>query len=49
MTSHMISVIQCYIHHTKNIEVKINPPRDLNEFFLMKKMFAIATSFLKFN
>jgi len=44
----MISVIQCYIHHVKNIQVKINPPRNIQEVFLMQQMYSIAESFLKF-
>jgi hypothetical protein len=43
----MISVIQCYIHHKKNIEVKINLPRNIGEIKIMQTMYEIANQYFK--
>ena len=41
----MIALIQCYIHHIKNIEVQINLPKNMGEVKKMHKMYAIANEF----
>lgn len=41
-----IAVIQCYIHHMKNIEVVINLPRNIGEINKMHKMYLIASAYL---
>jgi hypothetical protein len=43
----MIAVIQCYIHHRKNIEVKINLPRNIGEIKKMQEMYLIAANYLQ--
>jgi len=42
----MISTIQCYIHHTKNVEVMINLPRNIGEIKKMQQMYLIASAYL---
>lgn len=41
----IISVIQSYIHHVKNVEVIINLPRNVGEIKKMQKMFQIANQY----
>jgi hypothetical protein len=41
----IIAVIQCYIHHIKNIQVVINLPRNIGEIRKMQKMFEIANQY----
>jgi len=43
----IIAVIQCYIHHIKNIEVVINLPRNIGEIKKMQKMYLVADEYLK--
>lgn len=43
----MIAVIQCYIHHTKGIEVAINLPRNIGEIKKMQQMYKVAQEYLK--
>ena len=43
----MIAIVQCYIHHTKNVEVEITLPRDTREVLLLKAMFTIANKYIK--
>lgn len=43
----MIAVIQCYIHHVKNIEVVINLPRNIGEIKKMQQMYLIASAYLQ--
>jgi len=43
----MISAIQCYLHHVKNVEVPINLPRNIGEIKKMQQMYAIAAEHLK--
>ena len=43
----IIAVIQCYIHHVKNIEVVINLPRNIGEIKKMQQMYKIAQEYLK--
>ena len=43
----IIAVIQCYIHHIKNVEVVINLPRNIGEIKKMQQMYLIASSYLK--
>jgi hypothetical protein len=42
----MIAVIQCYIHHRKNVEVQINLPRNIGEIKKMQQMYLIASAYL---
>jgi len=42
-----IAVIQCYIHHKKNIEVVINLPRNRGEIRKMQQMYLIADAYFK--
>jgi hypothetical protein len=42
----MIAVIQCYIHHRKNVEVQINMPRNIGEIKKMNEMYLIASAYL---
>ena len=43
----IISVIQCYIHHVKDIQVVINLPRNIGEIRKMQKMYEVASVYLK--
>lgn len=43
----MITEIQCYIHHIKNIEVTIAMPRNIGEIRKMHLMFKIANEYFK--
>ena len=43
----IISVIQCYIHHVKGIEVNIALPRNIGEIKKMQQMYKIAQEYLK--
>ena len=43
----IISVIQCYIHHVKNVEVAINLPRNIGEIKKMQAMYKIAQEYLQ--
>ena len=43
----IIAVIQCYIHHIKNVEVVINLPRNIGEIKKMQQMYLIASSYLR--
>jgi hypothetical protein len=42
----IIAVIQCYIHHKKNVEVVINLPRNIGEIRKMQEMYKIASASL---
>ena len=42
----MIAVIQCYIHHKKNVEVVINLPRNIGEIRKMQEMYKTASAYL---
>lgn len=42
----MIAMIQCYIHHVKNVEVLINLPRNVGEIRKMQQMYNIAVEYL---
>lgn len=43
----MIAVIQCYIHHVKNVEVVINLPRNIGEIKKMQQMYQVAQNYLR--
>lgn len=43
----IIATIQCYIHHTKGIEVSINLPRNIGEIKKMQAMYKIAQEYLQ--
>lgn len=43
----IISVIQCYIHHVKNVEVVINLPRNIGEIKKMQQMYQVAQNYLR--
>ena len=43
----IIAKIQCYIHHTKNIELDIALPDNIGQIKKMQKMYAIANEYLK--
>jgi hypothetical protein len=43
----MIATIQCYIHHTKNVEIDIALPANIGQIKKMKTMYAIANEYLK--
>ena len=43
----MIAVIQCYIHHRKNVEVQINLPRNIGEIKKMQLMYKVAEQYLR--
>jgi hypothetical protein len=43
----IISKIQCYIHHQKNVEVSINLPRNIGEIKKMQKMYLVADEYFK--
>ena len=42
----IISVIQCYIHHVKDIQVVINLPRNIGEIRKMQEMYKTASAYL---
>ena len=44
---HIIAIIQCYIHHTKGIEVQINLPRNVKEIKLMQQMYEVAKNHIR--
>jgi hypothetical protein len=41
----MIATIQCYIHHTKDIEIDIALPANIGQIKKMQKMYAIASDY----
>ena len=41
----IIAVIQCYIHHVKDVEVAINLPRNIGEIRKMQQMYLIASDY----
>ena len=43
----IISKIQSYIHHVKNVEVVINLPRNRGEIRKMQQMYEVATEYFK--
>jgi hypothetical protein len=43
----MIATIQCYIHHTKGVEVAIQLPANIGQIKKMKQMYSIANEYLK--
>lgn len=43
----IIAVIQCYIHHIKNVEVVINLPRNIGEIKKMQQMYKVAEEYLR--
>ncbi len=43
----IIAKIQCYIHHTKDIEVDIQLPANIGQIKKMQKMYTIASEYLK--
>ena len=43
----IIAVIQCYIHHIKNVEVTINLPRNIGEIKKMQAMYKVAEEYLR--
>ena len=43
----IISKIQCYIHHVKNVEVQINLPRNIGEIKKMQQMYLVAEAYFK--
>jgi len=45
-TLQMISIIQVYIHHRKDKEVSIIPPRNQREFLLLVSAYNIANEWL---
>lgn len=45
----MIEVVQLYIHHRKNKEVKINKPTNATEFLLLTQTYEVAQSWLNAN
>ncbi len=44
-----IALVQCYIHHKNNIEVKIAPPKSLREIMLLEKAYAVAVEYFENN
>jgi hypothetical protein len=43
----MIATIQCYIHNIKNVQVNINPPRNIGEIKKMQQMYKVADDYFK--
>jgi hypothetical protein len=43
----IISKIQLYIHHVKNVEIEINLPRNRGEIKKMQAMYKIAEEYFK--
>ena len=41
-----IAIVQCYIHHVKNIQVNIQEPRNQHEQELLHIAFRVATKYL---
>ena len=41
----IIATIQCYIHHTKGVEVEIQLPANIGQIKKMKQMYAIAIDY----
>ena len=41
----IIATIQCYIHHTKGVEVEIQLPVNIGQIKKMKQMYAIASDY----
>lgn len=37
-----IAVVQCYIAHKKNVEVKIKIPRNMHELALLEEAYSVA-------
>lgn len=42
-----IALVQCYIHHKKNVEVVINPPTTLREIHLLNSAYKTAKEYFK--
>jgi len=45
----MIAIVQIYIHHRKNEEVKISPPTNNRQMLKLIKAYNIATVWLEEN
>ena len=43
----IISKIQLYIHHVKNVDIEINLPRNVGEIKKMQAMYKIADEYFK--
>jgi hypothetical protein len=43
----IISKIQAYIHHVKNVEIEINLPRNVGEIKKMQAMYKVADEYFK--
>lgn len=43
----IISKIQLYIHHVKNVQIEINLPRNVGEIKKMQAMYKIAEEYFK--
>ncbi len=43
----IIAKIQLYIHHVKNVEIKINLPRNVGEIKKMQAMYKVADEYFK--
>ena len=46
-TLQMIALVQCYIHHFKDVEVNIAQPRAGRDYFLLSKMSEKALKYIK--
>jgi len=44
---YMIAIVQCYIHHKKNVEVDIALPSNTREVLLLQAMFTVANKYVK--
>ncbi len=43
----IVSKIQLYIHHVKNVEIEINLPRNVGEIKKMQAMYKVADEYFK--
>ena len=46
-TLQMIALVQCYIHHFKDVEVKISHPRKGRDYVLLSKMSEKALKYIR--
>lgn len=44
-----IALVQCYIHHKKNVEINIQPPSNLRQLKLLDIAYKEAKNYFKTN
>jgi len=42
-----IALVQCYMHHKKDVEVDIQPPSNLRQMLLLNNAYKVAYEYFK--